>query len=279
MAQPSPSSKLISTAKSKAQFDCVIDAGNTNVKIAFFDINDLQIGKTISSLYSHNWVADIITKNKNKIANTIYSSVRNDDTKTINWLQKDKNFHLLSLKSKMPFINKYATPATLGNDRKANMAAATAIAPNKNVLVIDAGTCIKLDMLQADNTYFGGAIHPGIDMRYKALHDYTGKLPLLGMNEKKARKLSGNRSSVSNTEFELAIGTTTEQSMRAGVEIATVNEIKSCILAYRKKCKNLQTIITGGDMRFFAEQMNFTFAIPNLTLKGLHTILKINMNE
>lgn len=159
------------------------------------------------------------------------------------------------------------------------MAAATAIAPNKNVLVIDAGTCIKLDMLQADNTYFGGAIHPGIDMRYKALHDYTGKLPFTKPRMKKARKLSGNRSSVSNTEFELVIGTTTEQSMRAGVENCYCQRNKSCILAYRKKCKNLQTIITGGRYAFFCRANEFAFAIPNLTLKGLHTILKINMNE
>ena len=77
---------------------------------------------------------------------------------------------------------------TLGIDRIALVSAAAHKYQDTNVLVIDAGTCITYDFLNSDNEYLGGAISPGLSMRYKSLHTFTDKLPLLEANNPKATR-------------------------------------------------------------------------------------------
>lgn len=256
---------------------CAIDAGNTQVKAGWFDTAGKQHGLVSTIPYNHGKLLKVIQKYERLTRAYIYSSVRSDDTATIAALSSAYKLHVLGAHSQLPFSNKYGSPKTLGKDRIANMAAAAVLFGKKNVLIVDAGTCIKLDMLHADNHYEGGSIHPGIKMRLNALHDYTGKLPKLRPEIKKVSPLYVT--STSGKLIEFGIGNTTELSMRVGAHLGALQEIKSCLAWYRKKYKNLQTVITGGDMRFYAQQMKFTFAIPHLTLIGLHAILKLNMNE
>jgi len=90
---------------------------------------------------------------------------------------------VLNHKTKMPFINKYMTPSTLGVDRLALMAGAVNQFPKENVLVIDAGSCITYDFVNTRSEYFGGSISPGIEMRYKSVNSFTANLPLLNKTE------------------------------------------------------------------------------------------------
>lgn len=238
----------------------IIDAGNTHVKLALFNKSGKRSGSIQLIDFDYTQLTNYIHRLK-KIERVMYCSVRADDEKLIKFLQTNYATHLLSIDSKLPFTNNYNTPHTLGKDRIANLAAASQFAGP--ALVVDAGTCIKFDLLDKNRIYRGGSIHPGIRIRYKALHQFTGKLPLIVFKPKKinASKL---------------IGTTTDESLKTGVELGILLEVEALVARYKKKHPNLITIITGGDMRFFSQQINFTFAARDFTLQGLYQILKLN---
>ena len=71
------------------------------------------------------------------------------------------------------------TPKTLGMDRIALVSGSVYHYPDNNVLIIDAGTCVTYDFITSKNEYLGGAISPGIRMRYRSLNNFTANLPLL----------------------------------------------------------------------------------------------------
>jgi type III pantothenate kinase len=134
--------------------------------------------------------------------------------------------------------------------------------PDNNVLIIDAGTCITYDFITNKNEYLGGAISPGIRMRYKGLNNLTANLPLL---ETKSP--------------EDIIGSSTNSSIHSGVVNGVVNEIDGFINAYKEKYSYLTVILTGGDANFLSEQLKSSiFANSNFLLEGLNYILEFNSN-
>ena len=134
--------------------------------------------------------------------------------------------------------------------------------PNQNRLVIDAGTCITYDFIDEKDNYLGGAISPGIKIRYKSLNDYTANLPLL---EKK--------------EIEHYIGNSTENSIHSGIINGICHEIDGFISQYSLKNQDLTIILTGGDADFLAKRLKSTiFANSNFLLESLKT-LSIYLNE
>ena len=197
---------------------------------------------------------------KYQISSGILSSVRGDQDQIRGLLASLSYFIELDGKTKIPFKNLYKTPETLGKDRIALVAAASNQFPNKNVLIIDAGTCITYDFLNHKNEYLGGAISPGIQMRYSALHDYTSKLPKL---------------SISNTHK--FTGMSTAECIHSGVIHGVAKEIQGCISQYDKKYLDLTVILTGGDTKFLSKQLkNSIFAQQNFLLHGLNQILAFN---
>ncbi|HLS11032.1 MAG TPA: type III pantothenate kinase, partial [Flavobacteriaceae bacterium] len=145
-------------------------------------------------------------------------------------------------------------------DRIALVSGAIQKYPNANVLVIDAGTCITYDFIDATATYYGGAISPGLTMRYKAMHTFTENLPLL----ERVKEVS-------------LIGTNTQDSMHSGVLLGMAYEVEGYINAYRKKFPDLITVLTGGDAQFLRDTIkNDIFANTNLLLEGLLNILNYN---
>jgi type III pantothenate kinase len=126
--------------------------------------------------------------------------------------------------------------------------------------VIDAGTCITYDMVNDFDEYLGGAISPGVQMRYNAMHDQTAKLPLL---EKK--------------ELLDYIGNTTENCIHSGVVYGVCLEIDGVIDLYKGRFKNLTIILTGGDTLFLSKRLkNTIFADSKFLLKGLNYLLEYN---
>jgi len=175
-------------------------------------------------------------------------------------LQKKYELIALTHKTKIPFRNEYATPTTLGVDRIALISAAATQYPNEHVLVIDAGSCVTYDFLSDENKYLGGAIAPGVNMRYKAVNTFTANLPLL------------------ETEApEYFIGNTTEQSLHAGIFQGMIFEIQGFIQAYREKYPDLTVILTGGDAQLLQKNLKKgIFANSNFLLEGLQYILELN---
>lgn len=233
----------------------IIDIGNTLVKYAVF--NNDQIVEILKT-------SDIETGKVNNlikefdIKNVIISSVR----KEMNWNLDVEVIHL-SHKTSLPINLNYKTPETLGKDRIANIVAVSEEYPNKNAVVIDAGTCITYDFINKNKECLGGRISPGLEMRYKSLNEFTELLPKLS--------ISGE------SKF---IGYDTESSIYSGVEQGVLAEVNSLISGFRKENEDLIVVVTGGDTFFFENALkNSIFADQNLVLKGLNIILKYNEDK
>lgn len=240
----------------------VIDIGNTLVKMAVFQ-GDILIKKKISLRLDFLKNLEELEQKYQKPGNIILSSVSKTPSK---WLQKlEEGSRLFILDQQLPqvFANLYATPNTLGNDRIALVSAASKHFSTENVLVIDAGTCITYDFKNNKNEYLGGAISPGLEMRYKAMHSYTENLPLLDREE----------------EITL-IGNSTNGCMHSGVIYGITAEIDGIIAAYQGQYKDLTIILTGGDAQFLCKRLkNSIFANSNFLLEGLNYILEFNKSQ
>ena len=238
----------------------IIDVGNTNLKFAVFEhitlIEKIVIG--------HQKALDTFQYLKQKYPNIskgIISSVGNIDEAFMAYIQDKVKLLTLNSKTKLPFKNLYKTPHTLGVDRIGLVAAAINKYPKKNVLVIDTGTCITYDFIDDKNNYLGGAISPGIKVRYQALHNLTANLPLLHFKPPKN-----------------IIGNSTETSIHSGVVNGVITEIEGFVKKYEKNHKDLTVILTGGDSDFLSKQFkNGIFANSNLLLEGLNHILEFNI--
>ncbi|MCW5518688.1 type III pantothenate kinase [Aureitalea sp. L0-47] len=237
----------------------IIDVGNTRIKLAVFSGNKLLQKYSCAP----NEVLDslkIISKSYPEIQHCIMASVGTIPKAASEFL--DTHFTVLTLSSEtnVPFNNGYGSPHTLGVDRIAlASAAATSFAAN-NVLVIDAGSCITYDFISEENTYLGGAISPGIGMRYKAVHTFTANLPLLEPTLPIAKS-----------------GSDTNTSIHSGVLQGVLFEIEGYINMYREKYPDLTVILTGGDAHFLRDSLKSDiFANSNFLLEGLNFILEHN---
>jgi type III pantothenate kinase len=237
----------------------IIDVGNTFVKFAVFQ-NDKLIEKTIFELSEFKQQYKNIRKDFPKLKHAIISSVGRLSKKQIELVDDDLKVLELNYKTNVPFKNSYKTPKTLGVDRIALASASVNQFPDNNVLIIDAGSCITYDFVTDENEYLGGAISPGIGLRYKALHNLTANLPLLEKDQPKT-----------------IIGNTTELSIHSGVVIGVIKEIDGVIDQYKGKHQDLTVILTGGDAKFLSNQLkNSIFANSNFLLEGLNFILDFN---
>ncbi|MDX1463107.1 MAG: type III pantothenate kinase [Marinirhabdus sp.] len=242
----------------------IIDVGNTRTKLAVFGHdNALERLVVITDGNVEDELSELFNTSPD-ISKAIISSVGSFSESTLQFL-KERVATVLALdaQTKVPFDNRYATPTTLGVDRIALVSAAAVQFPDQNVLVIDAGSCITYDFLTADNQYLGGAISPGIQMRYRALHTFTANLPLL-----------------TPTTPVPTIGNSTEASMHCGVMFGVVHEIEGHIAFYRNRYPDFTIILTGGDAHLLRDSLkNSIFANPNFLLEGLLHILQYNTQE
>jgi len=235
----------------------VVDAGNTRIKVAVF--HDGQLDEI--HLFSNNELQAL----KSFLLDTrfhkaIVSSVRSE--KETRWLmQLMQGAKLFSRSLQNTVRLDYDTPETLGADRLANAIAAYSIS-GSSCLVIDIGTCIKFDFVDENGTYQGGSISPGIQLRYKAMHEYTAGLPLVNILE--PAKL---------------IGKSTVECMHTGVIRGMQAEIDQFIRDYQSVSQGLTIFVTGGDAAHFDfDSKNNIFVDENLTLTGLFITIQQHAN-
>ena len=237
----------------------VIDIGNTRVKTAVFLNNEIIYNDSFS-LRDLKRTLKKITENY-LIKNVIISSVGGLKSSNLDFLHDKFKVLELDNTTKVPFINKYKTPNTLGVDRIALMAACSNQFSNQNVLVFDVGSCITYDFINDKNEYMGGGISPGIEMRYKSLNFYTAGLPKLNAPVIIPKQ-----------------GDTTDNAIHLGVLNGVIFEIEGVIRTFRAKNDKLTIVLTGGDTIFLAKNIKSTiFANPNFLLEGLNSILTYNI--
>lgn len=236
----------------------ILDIGNTRTKIGVFKGHRL-IKKIIWDQWTFTDVKELLEQRK--ITHIALSTVKRLPKRMDNFFQKHFYYINLDALTPLPIHNHYRTPETLGKDRLAAVVGAIAEYPDQHNLVIDAGTCIKYDLITATGDYYGGSITPGIAMRFQAMHHFTAKLPLIKRG--KSRQL---------------IGTDTTTALQTGVQIGTLAEAEGFIRRYEDIYGEINVILTGGDAVFFAKKLKTRiFVNQNLVLKGLNKILNHNV--
>ena len=236
-----------------------IDVGNTRIKAAVFEQNTLVelFAFTKEALLTE---ANYILNKFPKIKSLVVVSVGSIEKELFLSLKNKVEIHFITHESKFPFTNLYSTPTTLGIDRMVLASGAVIQFPNQNRLVIDAGTCITYDFIDENDNYLGGAISPGIRLRYESLHQQTAKLPLL-----------------TKKNPENFIGNSTQESIHSGVINGVALEIDGFIELYKAQYAKFIIILTGGDAEFLAIRLkNTIFANSNFLLEGLNQTFQHN---
>jgi type III pantothenate kinase len=240
----------------------VIDIGNTRFKAALF--KGSQLIKEYSGEHPEAWLQDLLESNADHIQACCLSSVSNRTVAVLSLLEKYTIPVLIPGSDvDLPFINKYQTINTLGQDRIAAVAGACHLYPSKDVLIIDAGTAITYDIKTRNEEYLGGNISPGLSMRFRALHEFTSNLPLLQMEDADSK-----------------LGTTTNSSIISGIEQGLLYEVEGYIQNLGNKYPEMTVLLTGGDSHFFDNKLKKPiFVVSNLTLFGLNFILGYNAEK
>lgn len=232
----------------------VLDIGNTRTKAALFEADACR--KTASTTaFSPTWL-DQFLEGIHPAASILSATGVIPDW-ICDVLTKRGLFIQLDHHTRLPFHNHYLTPETLGRDRIAGIAGALSLGFQPPFLVIDAGTCMTIDLLESGHVYHGGSIHPGLRMRLQAMHHMTARLPEAPWQEHPSLP-----------------GRDTMGSLAAGAQWGGICEIEGMIARYQARFPELNVIITGGDMDFLASHLNSViFAHAELVLIGLNQIL------
>jgi type III pantothenate kinase len=241
----------------------LLDMGNSYCKVAVVKQNEWLF----NGRFEKNPLSELkkLLKDFPEIRYAMVSSVQSHSKEVIQFLAPRTLCFELHQQTRLPIKIQYKTLETLGKDRIAAACGAAALFPAKNILIIDAGTCIKYDFVSSQNTYCGGAIAPGIAMRFKALHQFTDRLPLLSFNPNLNPDLCGD---------------STEASLLSGVLNAVRFEAMGFIDKYLKLHSDLTILVSGGDTAFFENALKIPiFARPELSLLGLYEILKCNVSQ
>lgn len=237
----------------------VIDIGNSRTKFSLFNPSGLMI--TVADTNFGPRSIEMLCNDYPGLKNTILSASGNySDELKISIKENFEFFIELNEHTPIPLKNSYKTPETLGNDRLAAAVGANLLFPGSNCLIIDAGTAITFDLVSETGEYLGGNISPGLEMRFKALHNFTGKLPLVE----------------SNYSFSFW-GDTTTNAILAGVQNGILFEVDAYIDHFKKFYKKIEVIFTGGDVNFFDSKLKNSFFVhSNLVATGLNRILEYN---
>lgn len=236
-----------------------IDLGNTFGKAGFFEQNQMI---AYHEQLSENAILSLVKEKKPQ--HVMISSVRNNVEAFVAQLKQYAQVMVLTSELPVPLVNHYETPQTLGTDRIAGVVGARVLYPHDSCLVIDAGTCITYDFIDHQDNYLGGSISLGLQMRFKALNDYTARLPLV----------------VPSESTPALIGTTTQKAILSGVIHGVLGEMQGVITDYRKKIGKFAPVLCGGDAAFFESRIKETiFVASNLILIGLNRILIYNVEK
>lgn len=237
-----------------------IDIGNTLIKVCVFDSENFVQSLVFDEL-GQKAINELIGKYP-ALENAIVSTVREEDKLLFGFLSSVlKKVVILNSETPIPIQNHYQTPETLGKDRLAAVIGANYLYPERNILVIDAGSAITYDFINESGQYKGGNIAPGLSMRFRALHEFTRKLPLL-----------------SPAEDAPLLGQNTSEAIIAGVQNSLIFEVETYIRYCSANYPELVTVFTGGDLNFFEKNIDGDIQyVPALVPIGLNRILNYNL--
>ena len=233
-----------------------LDIGNTRSKLGLFH----QDGSIEMVALTNNKDDIVSSVREHKISDLIVTSVRRDQIEDEILIQDLESFIWLSHVTPMPVTLDYATPETLGRDRIATAVGASALFPGRTSLVVDAGTCITVDLVTLGKIFSGGYIAPGIHLRWKAMHEHTAALPLI--EEYPEPRL---------------VGRSTAEAVGIGGAMTTILELEGYISRLTQDYGEINVILTGGDAEYiFSNTRTAIHLRPNLLMEGLREIQNYN---
>ncbi|MDI1355314.1 MAG: type III pantothenate kinase [bacterium] len=238
----------------------VLDFGNTRLKAGVFEGDQLLHTHVFDSTKAF-LKSELLQL---PVQRCLIASVTEAHSSVFDQLSPLFSTKLFSTSTPVPVTNLYTSALTLGSDRLAASVGAFSLYPHKNVLTIDAGTCIKYNFVNSDNEYLGGAISPGLSMRLKAMHHFTKALPLIEADH----------------SYDKLIGQSTAESLLSGALVAAACEVDGMMDRYKANYDDLIVVLTGGDADYLGKQLkNRFFANQNLVLVGLNTILNYSVEK
>lgn len=207
--------------------ELIVDIGNSSAKIAIFNGTKIVFHDTCRNDFLKP-LDDILANYP--IERSIVSTVAGLKGKVGPQLRKAGLPTILLNDATTPEYNKqYGLPSTMGSDRLGAIVAAKTKFPNRDILVVDNGSCLTYEFIDATGKYLGGNISPGIYMRLQAMHTWTSLLPLV------------------DTDGPLPeIGYDTYTAMRSGAVNGVNHEVEGYIRHTLTTRPSLVTIITGG---------------------------------
>jgi type III pantothenate kinase len=246
---------------SLAGMNLIIEKGNSSTKVAIYNKGVIEASAAYEKFDSKSAKSLLEQYRPTK---GIMSSVADTDYELHGYLQQELHkFIHLDEHVPVPIKIGYRTPETLGKDRLAAAVGANSLRPKRDLLIIDAGTAITYDLVEASGIYIGGNISPGLTTRFRALNHFTRKLPL-----------------TKETETIPQIGNDTESAIQAGVIRGIIYEMDGTINDLRTKYPHLFVFLTGGNSNYFERRLkNIIFADINLVLTGLNRILEYNVEK
>ncbi|WP_346316779.1 type III pantothenate kinase [Chitinophaga sp. YIM B06452] len=236
-----------------------MDLGNSRLKCGIMQNGELQQELFFSESGLVSEVEAALAQHAP--AASILSSVVDHPPALEALLEAHGPFIKLQHTTPLPVKLAYEKPETLGVDRMALASGAWAMFPGRHSLIIGTGSAITYNFVHKTGVFLGGGISPGIDMRFRALHEFTDKLPLVK----------------GSTQYSF-IGYNTRQSILSGVQQGALAEVEGMIAAYAARYRNFNVLLTGGNLEFFASRLkNKIFASPYLMYKGLNSIVELNV--
>ena len=240
----------------------IIDIGNTTSKLAVFD------GDNCNIVWQGLWVdCDRIREVESSfnIEQVGVTAVGRVNVEVLVYLRERyaDDFLLFDHTTPIPIDNQYHTKQTLGSDRILAAIAAQSVFKGDNVLVVDFGSAITIDIVTKNGEYLGGNISPGVGLRFKSLNEHTENLPLCEITK------------------EIGLyGKNTNQAIEFGVINGIVNEIEGYIRHYKEFFGEIEIVFTGGDSVFFANKIESSvFVDSKLVLVGLNCVIDYNVEK
>lgn len=229
-----------------------IDIGNTTTKAALYSGGEeMAYIKPFTAELFKEWVS---MHSPRVLVSKTGSNPELED------LLQDSDY--LDHNTSLPIQIDYKTPDTLGRDRIAAAVGAYALQKDVSWLILDLGTCLTIDLL-ADNTFRGGLISPGVQMRFRAMDEFTAGLPLV------------------NLDYNVAFpGKSTKESMQIGVCQGITYEINGYVSQMNTVHEDLQIVdCSSENIHFGKEVKNKIFARQKLVLEGLNYIIQYNAKK
>ncbi len=241
----------------------VVDIGNTRAKVAVVrghEVVELRVFDSVAE-EAMAWIGEVAKARG--IGRAVVCSTRGDGAEVAERVREVVDSVLLfDAQVAVPMDIAYSTPETLGRDRVAAAVGAMAIYGEgyEALLVVDMGSAMTIDYVTRERGFEGGVISPGVEMRFRALHEFTAKLPLCHPTEEERMVARSTREAI-------------EQGVMEGIKFEVEGNIRKFGQLNGKNC----VIFTGGDAKYLANRIkNAIFAECEVVIVGLNIILMHN---